>query len=238
MNIDAYLKRYYTGSRDDSETLRALQVAHLLAVPFLNLSIHAGEPSCLMKSHCLERSSKTGAVGFVMRPTDCSRPAARWVSKWRCCQPASQSRWRFRTGLRSHDPDGHACRALLVDVGFGDSAKFIMDFARRAGAGNALVSHRRRHQSAILQRHDNGGDWVPSYRSATPHSPITNRCATSTRPLPNPTSPKPLSAPSQPRTAASPDRPAPNHHLRPTTPKTRSRTATRSTTSSAINSAS
>ena len=32
--------------------------------------------SCLMKSHCLERSSKTGAVGFVMRPTDCSRPAA------------------------------------------------------------------------------------------------------------------------------------------------------------------
>ena len=71
----------------------------------------------------------------------------------------------------------------------------------------------------ILQRRDNGGDWVPQYRSPCnpTHSPITNRCATSTRPLPNPTSPKPLSAPSQPRTAASPDRPAPNHHLRPTT---------------------
>jgi N-hydroxyarylamine O-acetyltransferase len=45
MNIDAYLKRInYDGPREVSaETLRALQVAHLMSVPFENLSIHSGE---------------------------------------------------------------------------------------------------------------------------------------------------------------------------------------------------
>jgi|SRR6185503_2218144 len=45
MDIDAYLERIdYSGPRDvNAETLRALQVAHLMSVPFENLSIHAGE---------------------------------------------------------------------------------------------------------------------------------------------------------------------------------------------------
>ena len=42
MNIDGYLERIdYNGPRDvNAETLRALQVAHLMSVPFENLSIH------------------------------------------------------------------------------------------------------------------------------------------------------------------------------------------------------
>lgn len=49
MNIEAYLKRInYNGPlRPTPETLRDLQVAHLLTVPFENLSIHAGEPIVL-----------------------------------------------------------------------------------------------------------------------------------------------------------------------------------------------
>src|SRR5215207_1915968 len=49
MDIDAYLKRInYTGPlAPTAETLRALQLAHLFAVPFENLSIHAGEPIVL-----------------------------------------------------------------------------------------------------------------------------------------------------------------------------------------------
>ncbi len=45
MNIKTYLERInYQGSTTPSATtLRALQVAHLLTVPFENLSIHAGE---------------------------------------------------------------------------------------------------------------------------------------------------------------------------------------------------
>src|SRR5919112_6867574 len=49
MNIEAYLKRInYNGPLTPApETLRDLQVAHLLAVPFENLSIHSGEPIVL-----------------------------------------------------------------------------------------------------------------------------------------------------------------------------------------------
>src|ERR1044072_7427029 len=49
MNIDAYLERInYDGSREvNAATLRALQVAHLMSVPFENLSIHSGEPIVL-----------------------------------------------------------------------------------------------------------------------------------------------------------------------------------------------
>ena len=45
MNIEAYLERInYNGPLTPTpETLRDLQVAHLLAVPFENLSIHSGE---------------------------------------------------------------------------------------------------------------------------------------------------------------------------------------------------
>jgi N-hydroxyarylamine O-acetyltransferase len=49
LDATAYLKRMnYSGSLDpNAETLRQLQVAHLLSVPFENLSIHAGEPIVL-----------------------------------------------------------------------------------------------------------------------------------------------------------------------------------------------
>ena len=49
MNIKAYLERinYHGSPAVNAETLRALQVAHLLSVPFENLSIHAAEPIVL-----------------------------------------------------------------------------------------------------------------------------------------------------------------------------------------------
>src|SRR5215213_9521921 len=49
MDVDAYLERigYRGPPAPTAETLRRLHVAHLLAVPFENLSIHAGEPVVL-----------------------------------------------------------------------------------------------------------------------------------------------------------------------------------------------
>ncbi len=49
MNIKAYLERinYHGSLAPTAETLRALQVAHLLSVPFENLSIHANQPIVL-----------------------------------------------------------------------------------------------------------------------------------------------------------------------------------------------
>jgi N-hydroxyarylamine O-acetyltransferase len=49
LNIKAYLERinYHGSLAPTAETLRDLQVAHLLAVPFENLSIHANQPIVL-----------------------------------------------------------------------------------------------------------------------------------------------------------------------------------------------
>ena len=49
MDIKAYLERinYHGSLAPTADTLRDLQVAHLLAVPFENLSIHAKEPIVL-----------------------------------------------------------------------------------------------------------------------------------------------------------------------------------------------
>src|SRR4030095_1025369 len=65
-NIEAYLKRInYSGSLEPTpETLRALQVAHLLAVPFENLSIHAGEPIVLNDDALFDKIVENRRGGF------------------------------------------------------------------------------------------------------------------------------------------------------------------------------
>src|SRR5215211_4589245 len=66
MNIEAYLKRInYSGPLDVSaETLRALQVAHLMSVPFENLSIHAGEPIVLEEDALFTKIVEEKRGGF------------------------------------------------------------------------------------------------------------------------------------------------------------------------------
>ena len=66
MNIDAYLERInYKGSREvNAETLRALQVAHLMSVPFENLSIHAGEPIVLNENALFTKIVEQRRGGF------------------------------------------------------------------------------------------------------------------------------------------------------------------------------
>src|ERR1041384_8682348 len=66
MNTEAYLKRInYSGSLEPTaETLRALQVAHLLAVPFENLSIHAGEPIVLNEDALFDKIVENRRGGF------------------------------------------------------------------------------------------------------------------------------------------------------------------------------
>ncbi len=66
MNVQAYLKRInYNGPIDPTpETLRALQVAHLLSVPFENLSIHAGEPIVLAEDVLFTKIVENKRGGF------------------------------------------------------------------------------------------------------------------------------------------------------------------------------
>src|SRR2546427_8621834 len=70
VNTKAYLERinyplnYRRSLAPDAETLRALQVAHLLAVPFENLSIHAGQPIILEDDALFTKIVENGRGGF------------------------------------------------------------------------------------------------------------------------------------------------------------------------------
>jgi N-hydroxyarylamine O-acetyltransferase len=66
MDITAYLDRinYYGLLTPTAETLRELQVAHLLTVPFENLSIHAGQPIVLDDNALFEKIVRRRRGGF------------------------------------------------------------------------------------------------------------------------------------------------------------------------------
>ena len=66
MNIEAYLERInYRGSLlPSAKTLRDLQLAHLVAVPFENLSIHWGEPIVLTDEALFEKIVERRRGGF------------------------------------------------------------------------------------------------------------------------------------------------------------------------------
>ena len=63
---EAYLERinYQGPTTPSAETLRALQVSHLLTVPFENLSIHAGEPIVLQDEALFTKIVEQRRGGF------------------------------------------------------------------------------------------------------------------------------------------------------------------------------
>ena len=66
MDIRDYLKRMnYQGSIEPTlQTLQALQMAHLLAIPFENLSIHYGQPIILQEEALYDKIVKRHRGGF------------------------------------------------------------------------------------------------------------------------------------------------------------------------------
>lgn len=66
LNTEAYLKRinYHGPLAPNAQTLRHLQVAHLRAVPFENLSIHAGEPIILDDAALFDKIVRRSRGGF------------------------------------------------------------------------------------------------------------------------------------------------------------------------------
>ena len=70
--LAAYLDRIGTGrpGKADSAALRALHRAHLLAVPFENLSIHLGEPIILAEAELLAKMNEIGRASCRERVYD------------------------------------------------------------------------------------------------------------------------------------------------------------------------
>lgn len=115
MNVAAYLERinYHGSLSPTAETLSGLQVAHLLTVPFENLSVHAGEPIVLDDEALFEKIVGRRLGGF------CYEANGLFAALLRARVPGDDAlsrgggrRGEFRTGFRPHCVDGHARRAL------------------------------------------------------------------------------------------------------------------------------
>src|SRR5215203_4617911 len=170
MDVDAYLKRidYRGWLEPTAETLRALQLAHLFAVPFENLSIHAGEPivledAALFRKIVAERrggfcyevnglfAGLLGTLGFDVKMLAAGVANAQGgfgpVFDHMTLMVTLEQRW-------------------LADVGFGDSflEPLLLDSRVEQVQGTRAFRIVEDGTYLILERRNQGGDWQAQYR--------------------------------------------------------------------------
>jgi len=178
MNVEAYLERIgYRGPlAPTAETLRGLHVAHLLAVPFENLSIHAGEPVVLDDESLFEKVVARGRGGFCYELNGLFAALLRELGFRVEMLSAAVARRDGGFG------PGFDHMALLVtleerrlaDVGFGDSfvePLLLDERAEQTQGARAFRIEEGEGGRLVLLRRDAGGAWEPQYRfGLEPHA--------------------------------------------------------------------
>ncbi|HEY0080750.1 MAG TPA: arylamine N-acetyltransferase [Pyrinomonadaceae bacterium] len=173
LDIKAYLRRIdYRGSLEPTaEVLRDLQVAHLLAVPFENLSIHAGEPIVLEDEALFDKIVVRRRGGFCYEANGLFAALLRALGFDVRMLAAGVAR-----------PDGsfgpefdHMALAVtlaerwLVDVGFGDSFIEPLRLDERGaqsqpdGRAYRITPDGDEHL-ILLRRAAASAEWEPQYR--------------------------------------------------------------------------
>ncbi|MBV9927535.1 MAG: arylamine N-acetyltransferase [Acidobacteria bacterium] len=170
MDVAAYLERIgYRGPlAPTAETLRRLHVAHLLAVPFENLSIHAGEKVVLEDGALFEKvvarrrggfcyelnglfAALLGALGFrvEMLSAEVARRGGGFGPEFdhMALLVKLEERW-------------------LADVGFGDSfvEPLRLDARAEQAQGTRAFRIEEDGERLLLLRREAGGEWEPEYR--------------------------------------------------------------------------
>jgi N-hydroxyarylamine O-acetyltransferase len=171
VNAQAYLDRIgYRGSlAPTAETLRALQVAHLRAVPFENLSIHAGQPIVLDVDALFEKVVTCRRGGFCYELNGLFAALLRALGFEVTQLSAGVGR---RDGTFGPDFDHmtllvHLDERWLVDVGFGDSFLEPLRLDERGEQVQGDRAYRIDEDGAHLilrQRLGADGAWEPQYR--------------------------------------------------------------------------
>jgi len=176
LNTAAYLERInYRGPLEPTaETLRRLHLAHLLAVPFENLSIHAGEPILLDDEALFDKIVARRRGGFCYELNGLFARLLRELGFE--VEMLSAGVWGEARGF---GPEFEHMALLvnleerwLADVGFGES--FVEPLRldergeQRQGARAFRIEREGDHLTLLMK--DDGGDWVAQYRfSLTPH---------------------------------------------------------------------
>lgn len=165
-SVSAYLRRIgYGGPREPSiETLRALHVAHLLAVPFENLDIHLGRPIVLDEAALYRKVVEFRRGGFCYELNGLFAALLRALGFRVTLLSASVAR---ESGGFGPEFDHLTLRvdleqAWLADVGFGDS--FREPLRLDAGAVQNGFRIRSDGEYRTLLRYKDAEGWSEQYR--------------------------------------------------------------------------
>jgi N-hydroxyarylamine O-acetyltransferase len=176
LNIKAYLERInYPGSlAPTAGTLRDLQVAHLLAVPFENLSIHANQAIVLDDEALFTKIVESRRGGFCYEANGLFAALLRALGFKVEMLSARVARedggfgpdFDHMTLLVSLD------RPWLADVGFGDSflEPLLLDEPRDQVQGTRAYRIQNDRDRLIMMQRNDGEDWKAQYQfSLQPH---------------------------------------------------------------------
>ena len=172
MDIAAYLQRinYHGSTVPNAQVLRDLQVAHLLSVPFENLSIHAGEPIVLEDESLFRKIVENRRGGFCYELNGLFGALLRALGFDVTMLSAGVA-----NASGGYAPDFDHMTLMvglderwLVDVGFGDSFREPLLLDERGVQERGSRSYRLDSDGAhliMMQReNDAGEDWQAQYR--------------------------------------------------------------------------
>ena len=177
LNIKAYLERInYPGSlAPTAETLRELQVAHLLAVPFENLSIHVGQPIVLENDALFTKIVENRRGGFCYEANGLFAELLRALGFDVAMLSAEVANAEGEFGPDFDHmalmvlPLDSSARRWLVDVGFGDSFRepLLLDEPGEQVQGTRayrILSSSSDATYLVLMQRDAGDEWKAQYR--------------------------------------------------------------------------
>jgi N-hydroxyarylamine O-acetyltransferase len=177
MDTTAYLRRInYAGPlAPTAETLRQLHVAHLLTVPFENLSMYWGEPIVLTDEALFEKIVQRRRGGFCYELNGLFAALLRALGFDVVMLEGGVINPRGEFGLKfDHMPlMVTLADRWLVDVGFGDCFREPLLLDERADQLQDRRAYRIEEVgdgSLLLKRRDEDGEWKTQYRfSLEPH---------------------------------------------------------------------
>jgi N-hydroxyarylamine O-acetyltransferase len=170
MDVQTYLQRIgYLGKLAvTAETLRRLQFAHLVTVPFENLSIHAGEPIVAEPTPLFDKIVRRRRGGFCYEANGLFAALLRAIGFEVMLLSAEVSRGDGSFG----PPFDHMTLLValeerwLVDVGFGDAFLWPLRLDEREAQEQGRRAYRlvAADDYLLLQQKEGEADWQPQYR--------------------------------------------------------------------------
>ena len=170
LNIKAYLERinYHGSLAPTAETLRALQVAHLLAVPFENLSIHAGQPIVLEDDALFTKIVEGRRGGFCYEANGLFAALLRGLgfNVAMLSAEVANAEGSFGPAFDHMTLMVTLEERWLVDVGFGDSFRepLLLDERSEQVQGSRAYRISPDGSHLFLLQRDDGDEWKARYR--------------------------------------------------------------------------